>query len=68
MGNNQLDQPKRPWRRLAWFIVIGFVAGACTGTIINDVAGIHGATLWCTPIGIGLGLLVGILLPHTRKQ
>ena len=44
----------------AKFMAFGFVAGACVGTIINDVAGTHGATLWGAPIGIVVGLLVGL--------
>jgi hypothetical protein len=80
MANNQLEQPERPRPWLARFIsafisgcsgdpmVLGFVAGTCIGAIINDVAGIHGATLYGASIGIGLGLLLVIWVRPPRKQ
>jgi hypothetical protein len=76
MPNNQLDQPERPRRWLARFIsacsgdpmVLGFVTGTCIGTIINDVAGMHGATLWGASIGLGLGFLVVIWDLPPRRQ
>jgi hypothetical protein len=67
MANNQPDRPERPRGWLAKFVILGFVAGTCAGTIINDVAGTHGATLWGAPIGLGLGLLAGLVVRPRRK-
>jgi hypothetical protein len=56
----------RGW--LARFMGVGLIGGTCAGTIVNDVAGTHGATLWGAPIGLSLGFVAGLVIRAPRKM
>ena len=68
MVDQEPNPSGRPVGWIARFAGFGFVAGASIGTIVNDAAATHGATLWGAPIGLGLGVLAGLMLRPARKS